>query len=229
MEQPINLNVPNFPPATNSEPVAPKKKSGLKIIAILLSVLLLMAGGVYAGMQTEKKKVKVWTESPFTEITPQPTEIIDETTNWKTYTSSEMKFSIKYPSEWFSHSASGSNERFWETKFSSPVDNGSPQSPVTGEKAGITVSYTPQTPITTLDQYAQQIIDGGGFSNPKTSHITVDGAKALVLDSDYSQMILVDKNGRYTIHLYATNEGEGGFLQYKSIFTQILSTFKFLD
>ena len=46
-------------------PVEPKRKSGLKIIVISLIV-----GGVYAGMQLEKKKVKVWTKPPLTEITP---------------------------------------------------------------------------------------------------------------------------------------------------------------
>lgn len=49
----------------------PKNKSGLLVIAILLIVILLLAGGVVFGMQIEKRKVKVWTESPLTESTPQ--------------------------------------------------------------------------------------------------------------------------------------------------------------
>jgi len=81
-------------------PVEPKRKSGLKIIVISLIVISLIVGGVYAGMQLEKKKVKVWTKPPLTEITPQPTEVIDETASWKTYADSVAKFEIKYPANW---------------------------------------------------------------------------------------------------------------------------------
>ena len=63
--------------------VVPKKKSSFKTIILLLIVILLVAGGIYAGMQLQKKKVNVWTEPPLTEITPQSTEILDKTANWK--------------------------------------------------------------------------------------------------------------------------------------------------
>lgn len=95
-------------------PVEPKKKSNLLLIVILvIAILLVGVGGVYAGMQIEKRKVKVWTEPPLAEVTPQPTNntpqvitetitvkptgTVDETSNWKTYKNDKYGFEFQYP------------------------------------------------------------------------------------------------------------------------------------
>jgi len=99
-------------------PVAPEKKPGILIVSVLLIAILLVAGGVYAGIQIGKNsKLKTQiskpnlksqnltpTEAPVVtsaptfqpEITPLP----DETANWKTYRNEEYGFEFKYPSDW---------------------------------------------------------------------------------------------------------------------------------
>ena len=95
-------------------PTPPKKSNLVKVILLVVLGLIVMAGAVYAGMQIERKRVKLWTELPSTEPTPteaplteiesQSPEITsvtpDETANWKTYRNEEYGFEFKYPSDW---------------------------------------------------------------------------------------------------------------------------------
>ena len=85
-------------PQSAPNPCCPHPKS--HPIIFLLIAILLTAVGVYAGMQLEKRKVKVWVEPPLTEITPEPTQITDSTANWKIYANTTYGFEFKYPKEW---------------------------------------------------------------------------------------------------------------------------------
>ena len=90
--------------------VAPEKKPGVLILAISLIAILLVAGGVYAGMRIGKKQAlpnqqvfqpPVPTSSP-TSVPTQVSEITSvstpaENANWKSYTNTEYGFSVKYP------------------------------------------------------------------------------------------------------------------------------------
>ena len=103
-------------PPTKTEPVLaaptpPKKSNLVKVILLVVLGLIVMAGAVYAGIQIERKRVKLWTEPPLTEPSltePLPTEIEsqspettpvapDETANWEEYKNNRYKFSFKYP------------------------------------------------------------------------------------------------------------------------------------
>lgn len=99
MEQPVNLNVQNPPPVVNSEPVAPKKRNSLFLFILLVVVVL--AGLLFFAYSLGQKKIaKV---QPYLAPTsaPQPTVTLDATANWKTYTDTELEFSVKYPNSWF--------------------------------------------------------------------------------------------------------------------------------
>lgn len=75
-----------------------KKQSGFALpIAILIAVVLIVAGGVgyyFYKTSQEEKEIKI----PEVKV---PEEVIkDETADWKTYRSEEYGFELKYPKEW---------------------------------------------------------------------------------------------------------------------------------
>ncbi len=99
MEEKIQENQPDEQVLPQTPSVIGKRKVKPFTIAILLIVILLISVGlVYAGMQISKRnQPKVWIEPPLTVATPQPTEIIDKTGSWKTYTNEVFGYSLKYP------------------------------------------------------------------------------------------------------------------------------------
>jgi len=90
---------------------SPQKRNLAKIVLFIVLGLVVVTGAVYAGIQIERKRVKLWTEPPLTEPSltePLPTEIEsqspettpvapDETANWEEYKNNRYKFSFKYP------------------------------------------------------------------------------------------------------------------------------------
>jgi len=110
----INEQIPEVPiqsqetiQPVSETPVLPKKKFNFKIIAILLIVILLITGGVYARMQIGKRQMAGGLQPKATPtLIPQPTQIPtliptpDETANWKIYTNSLLSYSVKYPQNW---------------------------------------------------------------------------------------------------------------------------------
>lgn len=79
------------------------KQKGQSAILMLLGILILVgvAGGAYfLGSQTPPKPQNpVVTSSPQSTMVSQniPSSVVDETVNWKTYTSTKYGYSFKYP------------------------------------------------------------------------------------------------------------------------------------
>lgn len=97
--------LPETPINTPANSVFDQKKKPWVKIAILLIVILLVCGGlVYAGMEIQKRQASsqhisnpevVPTSTPAVIATVTP----DPTTDWKTYTSPEKTYSFKYPND----------------------------------------------------------------------------------------------------------------------------------
>lgn len=203
---------------------------------ILIGVLgvLVFAGAVFGAYKLGQRQVKPGprpTPTPAAVATPTP----DPTLGWKTFTSTEMKFSMRYPNQWFTHQTRKVFTDRWETVWSYPVDNPSPQSPLEGQKAYITIDYVSKT-SETLEENAQKIISGEFFpfgKSPKKNYITVGGETALVVEdwesSNPHKMVLVNHDGRYYIHWGAVAGEKENFQSYKNIFNLMLSTFRFLE
>ncbi len=83
------------------EPISPEiikpSKPWLKFVVLLVGILLIGGGLVFAGMEIQKRQTsKQITSTPEAIATPTP----DPTADWKTYTNDKYGFGFKYPNNW---------------------------------------------------------------------------------------------------------------------------------
>ena len=119
-------------------------------IGIILIVMIIIGGGIWYFVQSAEDKAgtieetitKVATTSAKT-TTKSVTK--DETANWKTYTSTKFKYSIKYPEDWSQSVTTGyldeKNQTQWESLLlnrteSEPRNNGKPNLNIYGNFEG---------------------------------------------------------------------------------------------
>lgn len=103
--QPVPPPPPVVPPPS---PMPMRKSPPLMMIVGAVILLLIVAGGAYfLGLRTGSKSDLTITPErneaqPQAQITqePTPTIVVDETANWKTYTSVYEGASFKYPADW---------------------------------------------------------------------------------------------------------------------------------
>lgn len=100
-KQPVTTQPPIQAPAPEAAPAPEVPKKSGNPLAILLSiviVLLLSLSGYlyYQNMQLQKQI----NETVVIESSPKPEETADPTLIWKSYTNTELGFSIKYPNNW---------------------------------------------------------------------------------------------------------------------------------
>lgn len=94
-------------PATTSPPLPLKTQKRSLLIA--LGLLIILSGAVFAGIQIGKRQTpntpgEILFNQPTTvPVTPTP----DLTAGWKTYTSSEKRYSIKYPGSYIPKETNG--------------------------------------------------------------------------------------------------------------------------
>jgi len=230
-EIPVISTPPSQPTIPSVSPVFPKKNN---LVAILLSVLLLItlliSGYLFLQVQKLSKQLaQLQVQVQATPI-PSPAEVSsptpDPTANWKTYTNDEFKFSLKYPNSWDIKMLGSNNSK---TLIIAPQDiiaklpdggfgGGSfltlsinfydqPQSIpksdkswLIGQVSSTTIDYKPAQRYT-----AQVLQDFPGF------------AKGDLVDT-----VIVKNNDLYFKIDFMKKE-------YKTIFNQILSTFKFME
>jgi hypothetical protein len=98
---PANTDFSSLPTETvpPTPDVVPKKPKSVFILLGLLLILLFGAGAFFISKSVQKPQVKSQPSVP-SQITPIPTQIVDETANWKTYANMIYGFSFKYPGEW---------------------------------------------------------------------------------------------------------------------------------
>ena len=112
-----------------------KRKRILWVILGFLLTVLLTGGGYFLiknrflGEQkacTMEAKVcpdgtSVGRTGPNCEFAPCPTETLDETADWKTYTSKDQSFSFKYPKNLYTNSTNEENLLFYDTSIKNPT------------------------------------------------------------------------------------------------------------
>ncbi len=217
-------------------PVESKKKSNLPAIVILLVVILLVGvGGVYAGMQISKKQTPVvMPTAPPPEVRPTetlPTPISDETASWKTYKNEEDGFEFKYPSNLKVRGDTGIIQVVQKQSKNSLPD---PQKIYTDEIIGITVwnnkQYNPQS--LSLLEYLKYYGLDQTYSSKIAKFIQIGNRNGILSGSlDGCEPFICLKNimvhaPNNTYFIKVIDRGSDGT---DKISDQILSTFKFTN
>lgn len=83
------------------QPPSPSKNVLLAIFITIFVVTLLIAGTTYLLLSSRQNQQSVIQQNPLPiNISPSPTQPPDSMANWRTYTNSEIGFSIRLPQSW---------------------------------------------------------------------------------------------------------------------------------
>jgi len=196
-------------------------------IGIIL-ILVIIVGGFTWWQYAEIRKSE--TNIPEVQI-PEKKEVKDETTDWETYISPGMGFSIKYPID-------------WEVNPEIPEDNGKrmsfsdPSNPL--HRAEFTITRGTGSYFPTFEELLENernVAQSG--TDPEEKHISLDGYPAIALSytEDYIRAVggniriihILEKENEIEMFLTIENFDESNKAKYFPIFDQMLSTFKFID
>lgn len=204
-------------------------QKGQALIFILLGIIMIAFVGVafYAGKITPKPPV----QNPAVTSTPQPTSspsLIDETANWKIYTDTKHRYSVKYPSDQFTNC--GNNE---VGLYLNSGGEGTRECGLGEEQAEFLIINTTQgtgnferSDFEQCYSVQKESIIVNGVTGIKYSNIFKNDqgkcAVQAVLSAKHSVHIILNRNGKlYNIAFFEDSDKD---IKYK-----ILSTFKFLD
>jgi hypothetical protein len=204
------------------------KQKGFAPILIIFGIILIL--GISAGAYYFwKLNCCPQSQSQITSQTQVPVSSSagpDEITNWKTFTNSNYKFEINYPSDWSAIDCSSNGQSVY---FSSKTYNCQRAIP---DIANITIR------VNTGDHTQQYITDRKSLGDITLKSITVDGiqgtdltltpnssVKNESLSNQRREIYLFKNNQSYSISLFVFND----FSSENQTFNQILSTFKFTN
>jgi len=219
-------------------PVQFPKKSNLPIIVISLIVILLIATGVYAGIQIGKKQaisnqiisqppevptsiptqVPEITNIPASPDTSQGGPTPDATANWKSYTNTFFNYSYKYPNDWDAITAESSELRNLGWSFFGPDPNSN------GGLGGVEIFPYSKT----IDEYLNENEQQAEVKYLSKSGLTINGIKGVMVQYEgfpVSGYGFLFKKSGYVVNIQV------GSRETKDVevFNQILSTFKFTE
>jgi len=184
--------------------VEQKKKPWVKIVILLIVILLVCTGLVFAGMEIQKRQAATLpTPSLVAIATPTP----DPTASWKTYISAKYGYSIKYPN----------NVTYQESDF-------------LGVKGKTETTIILQIDKGSLEIAAN--VGGRGIAPIKTQNITIGGVKTDKFYETETTGIIKAIPSPKGEDLYFSFFLPGDPVKSKEIDTlidQILSTFEFIN
>jgi len=197
------------PPTTQQALIqtqAPERHNSPMLLWFLILVLVGVA--FYFGYQNLQLRQMISQNQPPPVSTRTPTTTPDPTANWKTYTNSEIGFSLNYPKEWIQQKTNTPRVVSFDTKSDSP-----------GE---FFVAY--HTNINDLSQWllANQAGEIISTINLNNNHFSVIKGGALKASQEYAINVGANNYLRLVVEPYPnTNISD-------EVINQILSTFKFL-
>lgn len=209
MDQSPLPEVNNIPPPIdrNPEEVLPVKPSFAKPI-LLMSVLIVLLLGTSAFLYYQntnlQKQISALQGSPLASSTPNPT------TNWKTYINQDLGFSFKYPDDIFSHE--DVSEKYmlsWANKAIDGLED------IDNDTIWMNLYIYTKFDANELSKYTAD--------NWTISYLPLKGALA---EHSFTASYL---SGKVVYVLSMNSKTDETLSKYGNIFSQILSTFKFLD
>lgn len=227
MENQITTETTSFqvPPsqAVNTEPIKTQMSKPNIFLIVLLSVLLIISIGItgFFAYQTQNlvKELTMLKSGPTStpEATVGPTATPDPAADWKIYSDKNGSFSFKYPADWFLwNSLDGDSVLLDESSFD-------PNLIVEPDQVEITFTTTASKEL--VDPYLNNFTQTSQFKTGNNVIFNImDTSLGPKEDGPASQYLFaqtVVSNNLYRFGLTKTT--------YKSVFDQILSTFKFTN
>lgn len=205
-----------------------KQKGFAPILVVLIIAALAFGGFYYFGTQRPKTSPQIVKS---TQVISTPA--TDETANWKTYTSTESKYTFKYPQDW---------------NFPSGISHGcgSTISSPSSEKMSLTICELGDNTINSEADFLkkEQSVNLGTYALVSQMQIKVNNYTGIETESQgptgkYAAPGVLNDQIDVTIYrpgftfntlsISFSMEDQSQFDQGKEIFDKILSTFKFTD
>lgn len=194
------------------------------VIVIIVTLLLIVGGAVYFRSQTKQSISQTSQQTSPVSISQS-----DETANWKTYTNQFDSYSFNYPSNWFLYpaSAEGNGTDLADTDLSLQENIPQPDD-VNHIRVNIVVFHN--TERWTLRQWLDKNDKKNFFEEHSVLIGGINGLYRREPNSEFLQIGELDE----TSSIYLSHENKIYRIlifpvksKYKSIFDQILFTFRF--
>lgn len=249
MNQPEQTNNPRTPQATDIQetenipdsrqeienqkipPLSQKPSTNLPIIIIAGSILIIILGTLLAYVNFYSKKSPK-DKLPTSTLTPA-----DPTADWKTYSNNSEGFSIRYPQSWHNVSYSETTGLY---QFSNSEDR------TNTDSRSVIFSFT----VIPADGIWEELYSSLKGANPgekvqkslvtytKIKDLLIDQEEAVEYSADYSNIPaemqsigegeIILKKGERIFHFALVGNSPEAVIDNKTMFNQILSTFRFL-
>jgi hypothetical protein len=232
-EQPVNQQAPAQQPVNE----IPHSKNRFKLILLITILLLIIGVGAYLLSANQSKFLSQFFQKLIpTSVPKSPTPAPNSTANWKTYVNKEYGFEIKFPQGW------SVDEKIPMYKNSRIIQIGTDDQ-YDQFYAGLYIGISINSDNLSLDQWAEN------HTKPDSDISTVELMGDVILDKQpakkFSSVSVADMNISITaihnkyiytisfpdIDSYKKNSKPkpADLLILKTMFEQMLSTFKFTD
>lgn len=249
MDQPINNQpTPPAPTVNPPPPVTSVPKKNFPLILVVVLILVAIASGIVIGKYFLGQKASPSTNQvvpTLTQPTLIPTPTPDLTADWKTYRNKEFGFEFKYPADWKLNELK--NPPFRNIIYGiANIDTQQPSNAMSGGPSPKIIPYSINISIlqnNTNESGKNFIINTLGFSGQLDQSIylleeTISGYKC------FKSTTIPDMFGRHDYFFESKDKSKYINFSYSPVwgeiqkeektetyllFTQILSTFKFLE
>lgn len=232
----------------NMNPIQPTNK-GHRILVLTLVILLtagVMGGGVYYVLNQQMKKqdklieeLQKTASNAVTEKEEKKTEtpvVKDETADWKTYSSAEYGYSIKYPKEYFLKEIGADNldAGIGRNIIISNLSNPGIQDFVEGQKFSFDVRRSSATGYTLDSFFKERHASNDQFKTTKigiTKFGSFDAIKYKTDDTigNYDSYGLVVLKGSYVYQIIGGTSSDQKLSDYETTFEAMINSFKFTN
>src|SRR3989344_3813176 len=203
---------------TQSTPPPPSSANSSKTFLLIIGTITLMAisavGGYFIGSNKQPQPSQPSQSLPTATSTPTP--MSNETTNWKTYTDTKHGYSFKYPAIFFVSDSIDPTGDIHTTTISNYESNHFASGKIDPDDPNVFLMWIVNPP---QDTDLTKVM--GFYKLRKLENYSVDGVEGF--KSGNTEIIVVHNRKEYAFHTRQANS------RYFSYFTQILSTFKFLN
>lgn len=216
------MNTQQTPPVAETSQAAtnmsaPGQRTMYIVLAVIVTAVIVGVSVFFVEESRLNRELEVLQEQIFAlQQSAQNQAEIDDMSNLKTYTDSNLGFTLKYPANWVEQDGEFISQEGNDWLKSTPVGG------VSSYFMKIVFTDTEQIPETNSDiNVASNSIDIDGVEGKEYRQVVTEESYGAPLGKEDWLVVLPIKNGYLNFILES--------VAYRDIFNQMLSTFKFLD